>query len=72
MSDVSLEAVISGCKKGIPTCQKQLYHYCFGSMMKICLRYTRNMDDAAACYNMAMYKVLSKIDQYKGERAFMG
>lgn len=72
MGDINLEEIIIGCKKSLPACQKQLYHYCFNSMMKICLRYNNNTDDAAACYNTAMYKVFSKINQYKGEGAFMG
>lgn len=41
-------------------------------MMRICLRYHSNADDAAASYNHAMYNVLAKIDQYKSEGEFMG
>lgn len=72
MDDLQLQAIIKGCKIFSPIHQKQLYNYCFAAMMKICLRYNKNMADAAACYNTAMYKVFSKIEQYKGEGAFLG
>lgn len=49
-----------------------LYTYCFEQMMQVCLRYHHNMDDAAASYNEAMYKVLAKIDQYRQEGEFLG
>ena len=72
MDDVNLDEMIRGCKNGTPMYQKQLYHYCFSAMMKICLRYNKNTDDAAACYNTAMHKVFTKINQYKGEGSFLG
>jgi RNA polymerase sigma-70 factor, ECF subfamily len=67
-----LENIILGCIDNNPSSQKMLYNYCFVQMMQVCLRYHHNMDDAAASYNEAMYKVLSKIDQYKQEGEFLG
>ncbi len=52
--------------------QRQLYSYCFEQMMRVCLRYHHNTDDAAASYNTAMYKVFTKINQYKYQGEFMG
>ncbi len=67
-----LENIIQGCIGGNPSSQKMLYNYCFEQMMGVCLRYHHNMDDAAASYNEAMYKVLAKIDQYRQEGEFLG
>lgn len=52
--------------------QKDLYNYCFSPMMKLCLRYSQNMDDAAAIYNTSMHTVFVKINQYKNEGEFLG
>jgi RNA polymerase sigma-70 factor, ECF subfamily len=67
-----LENFIEGCKLGNAAHQQQLYRYCFQPMMKVCLRYHKNMDDAAASYNTAMHNVLTKINQYQNKGAFMG
>lgn len=70
--EMNIEEIIEGCKRHEQQYQKELYRHCFAGMMKICLRYNKNMDDAAACYNTAMLKVFSKIDQYKGNGPFLG
>lgn len=67
-----LENYIEGCKLGNAAHQQQLYRYCFTQMIKVCLRYHKNMDDAAISYNNAMHNVLSKINQYQNKGAFMG
>jgi len=70
--EINIENVIEGCRHQEQYYQKELYMFCFPGMMKICLRYTKNMDDAAACYNTAMLKVFSKIHQYIGDGPFLG
>ena len=67
-----LENIITGCLKHNPASQKMLYNYCFEQMMRVCMRYHTNMDDAAASYNEAMYKILCKIHQYKQAGEFLG
>jgi RNA polymerase sigma-70 factor (ECF subfamily) len=67
-----LENIIDGCKNNLPASQKQLYKYCFEQMIRVCLRYHHNADDAAEAYNKAMYSVLTKIGQYKNEGSFLG
>jgi RNA polymerase sigma-70 factor, ECF subfamily len=67
-----LENIIVGCIGNNPSSQKMLYNYCFEQMIRVCLRYHHNIDDAAASYNEAMYKVFTKIDQYKQEGEFLG
>lgn len=67
-----LEQLIEGCKKADAQAQRRLYKYCFEQMMRVCLRYHSNEQDAAHCYNEAMFNVLSKINSYKNEGQFMG
>jgi RNA polymerase sigma-70 factor (ECF subfamily) len=67
-----LENIIEGCKSNNAASQKQLYRYCYEQMMRVCMRYHRNMDDAAVSYNKAMFSVLIKISQYKNEGRFLG
>ncbi len=67
-----IEILIKGCQQFNPVAQKQLYLFCYTDMMKVCLRYTQNRDDAAAIYNDAMLKVLQQINQYAGNGAFLG
>lgn len=69
---VDLEALIEGCKQADPHAQRRMYKYCFGQMMRVCLRYHSNEQDAAGSYNEAMFNVLSKINTYKNEGQFMG
>lgn len=44
--------------------QKHLYEFCYTDMMKICMRYTKDIDKAAIVYNDAMLKVFKNIKQY--------
>jgi RNA polymerase sigma-70 factor (ECF subfamily) len=41
-------------------------------MMKLCIRYTRDLDEAAAVYNEAMLKVFKALPQFEGRSDFMG
>jgi RNA polymerase sigma-70 factor, ECF subfamily len=70
--NVELEQLIEGCKKADPLAQRRLYNHCLEQMMRVCLRYHSNEQDAAHCYNEAMFNVLSKINSYKNEGQFMG
>jgi RNA polymerase sigma-70 factor, ECF subfamily len=70
--DQQLENIINGCKKSNAESQRQLYKYCYEAMMRVCLRYHHNEQDAANCYNEAMHNILTKINMYKNEGEFMG
>lgn len=64
--------IIAGCKKGDPTSQKHLYELHKNALFGICLRYVPNVTDAEDILSEAFYKILSKIDTYKGEGNFEG
>jgi RNA polymerase sigma-70 factor (ECF subfamily) len=63
--------IIEGCKQQNPQSQEQLYHGCYAGMMKLCIRYARDMDEAAAIYNEGMLKVFKTLHQYEGRGDFM-
>lgn len=45
--------------------QKSLYQHCYKDMMKLCFRYTNDVETSAIIYNDAMIKVFTKIGTYK-------
>jgi RNA polymerase sigma-70 factor (ECF subfamily) len=64
--------IIQGCIEKNTTSQELLYRNLYAEMIKVCLRYTNNLDDAASLYNEAMLKVFNKVQQYKFEGSFNG
>jgi RNA polymerase sigma-70 factor (ECF subfamily) len=64
--------IINGCIAGDAACQEQLYKLLYPEMIKVCMRYTYNSDDAGSLYNESMFKVFNKIRQYKFQGSFNG
>lgn len=51
--------------------QKNLYQHCYKAMMKLCYRYTSDMEVSASIYNDAMLKVFNNIGTYKEDGKLM-
>jgi len=51
--------------------QKGLYQYCYKEMMKLCYRYTNDVELSASIYNDAMIKVFDHIGSYKEDGKLM-
>ena len=51
--------------------QKGLYQHCYKEMMKLCYRYTNDVEVSASIYNDAMIKVFSNIGAYKEDGKLM-
>jgi RNA polymerase sigma-70 factor (ECF subfamily) len=51
--------------------QKGLYQHCYKEMMKLCYRYTNDLETSASIYNDAMIKVFSNIGTYKEDGKLM-
>lgn len=60
------QELIKGCVAGHRTAQKYLYKKFYGLMLNICMRYTRNREEAVEVLNDAFLKVFQKIATYKG------
>jgi RNA polymerase sigma-70 factor (ECF subfamily) len=56
--------IISGCKKGDRKAQEKLYKNYYRAMMTICLRYTKNDEDAVEVLNNGFFKVFKNIQRY--------
>jgi RNA polymerase sigma factor (sigma-70 family) len=52
--------------------QKQLYELCYANMLKVCLRYTKDVDKAGIVYNDAMMKVFKNINTYTEQGQVFG
>lgn len=64
-----IDIIIAGCKAGDRKAQEALYRSFYKSMMNLCLRYTKNDQDAKEVLNTGFYKVFKNIHQYESTRA---
>lgn len=58
--------IIQGCLKQNASSQGQLYKICYPVMIKLCIRYSSDKNEAGAIYNEAMLKVFKHFKQFKG------
>ena len=59
-----LIALIKACKRGKRASQKQLYKEFYSYGMSICLRYSKNREEAQEILNDGFMKVFSNLDKY--------
>lgn len=64
--------IIEGCKQQNPQSQEALYRGCYTDMIKLCIRYTSDIDEAGAVYNEAMLKVFNMLHQFESRGNFLG
>lgn len=62
--------IIKACIKGERRAQNALYKLYFPIMSSICLRYTKNKDEAIQKLNSGYFKILKNIAQYDSSFAF--
>lgn len=60
---------IEGCKKGDRKAQEQLYRDYYATMVRICIRYTKNEEDAVEVLNNGFLKVFKYIHRYEPGKA---
>ena len=68
----SEKALLSACRKGKRSAQKELYEKYNQKMFGICLRYVKNEFEAEDVLMKAFMKVFDKIDTFKGAGSFEG
>jgi RNA polymerase sigma factor (sigma-70 family) len=66
-SGKELKDLLKLCRDGNSAAQEKLYKMYYGSMMNVCLRYSKNADDAVEVLNTAFLKVFQNIDKYTGD-----
>lgn len=68
----NLEHIIHECRAQNPEGQKSLYELYKDRLYGICVRYLRTAEDAEDVFIEGFFKILTKIDHYKGEGSFEG
>ena len=70
MTDQDL--LIQGCIDGDRKCQQKLYETFYGKMMVVCLRYTKDQDEALDVFQEAFIKVFKNLPRYGNKGSFEG
>ena len=61
------QKLVRECIREIPAAQRQLYDHFAESMLGVCYRYTKSMDDAEDVLQDGFVKVFKNLNQYKYE-----
>jgi RNA polymerase sigma-70 factor (ECF subfamily) len=70
MPESELNLLLQGCRRGNRNSQRKLYEHFYGYAMSICLRYSKNREEAAEILNDAFYKALTRLDQFDPAQPF--
>ena len=62
--------LIEGCRKKDRKSQKELYRNYFGFLMKICMRYSKDREEALEMVNDGFMKVFMNVHRYRDEYLF--
>ncbi len=66
------QEIIFGCRKGERVFQEHLYKAYYSTLMKICLRYAKDMQDAEQLLNDGFMKIFTHINKYEQSGSFEG
>ena len=61
------QKLVKDCIREIPAAQRQLYDHFAETMLGVCYRYTKSMDDAEDVLQDGFVKVFRNLGQYKYE-----
>lgn len=64
--------IVEGCVKGDRRCQQQVYQKFYGKMLGVCLRYSKNKEEARDILQDGFIKVFLNIRNYGGNGSFEG
>ncbi len=68
----SEKKILKGCRNGNPKYQKMLYEAFYGKMKSICLRYSKDSEEARDILQEGFLKVFKNIHKFKGEGSLEG
>jgi RNA polymerase sigma factor (sigma-70 family) len=66
-----INEIIAGCKRNERKAQERLYRSFYESMMNLCVRYTKDADDAKLVLNTGFLKVFKNIEKYDPQKAVL-
>ncbi len=64
--------LIDGCLEGQRRAQQRVYEFFYGKMMAVCLRYTKNTDQAKDILQDGFIKVFQSMDKFNRAGSFEG
>lgn len=67
-----MQLLIDGCLKGDRRSQQAVYKLLYGKMKAVCLRYTKDSDQALDVLQEGFIKVFQNMDRYTGVGSFEG
>jgi len=67
-----LQALIDGCLKGDRRSQQAVHKLFYGKMKAVCMRYTRDSDQAMDVLQEGFLKVFNNLDKFTGVGTFEG
>lgn len=62
--EINIQLILKGCQQGNRNSQRKLYEHFYGYAMSVCLRFSKNKEEAAEVLNDAFVKVFSHLDRY--------
>jgi RNA polymerase sigma-70 factor, ECF subfamily len=68
----TVQALIDGCLKGDRRSQQAVYKMFYGKMKSVCMRYTRDHDQAMDVLQEGFVKVFNNLERYTGVGSFEG
>ena len=71
MSDINLNDIIDQCLKNDRSAQAKLYEICFDALMKVCIRYFKQREEAMETLNQSYLKILLSLDEFDKGRSFV-
>jgi RNA polymerase sigma-70 factor, ECF subfamily len=72
MADEHLQSLIKDCSLGNRRAQQEIHKRLYGTMMAVCLRYTKDADQAQDILQEGFIKVFASIDKFNFEGSFEG
>lgn len=72
MDNDQLKRIIQECSKGSRVAQEKLFKLFYGKMLGICLRYTRDQDQAQEVVQIGFIKVFDKLGEFDFKGSFEG
>ena len=67
-----LKSTINGCANGDRVCQKKIYTLYYQKMMGVCLRYSKDQDEAKDILHDGFLKVFDSVHKYNFKGSFEG
>jgi RNA polymerase sigma-70 factor (ECF subfamily) len=72
MHQINFRQLVKDCLKRKPEAQKVLYQHFASTMLGVCFRYTKSMNDAEEVLQIGFIKVFERLDQFKEEGELAG